>query len=129
MVIFFTAAVHGADSGFGPWGSDLKTGDGRKAVMPLMRTDACPVHGYAKSVIPVYNGFQGGAYLMIRFFQEVISPQDGPNCRFRPTCSQYGLEAVWRYGALLGSFLAGERLLRCNPYYPPGNDPVPDSLF
>ena len=66
---------------------------------------------------------------MIRGFQKFISPQDGPNCRFKPTCSEYGKIAVLKYGALVGAFLAGDRLLRCNPYNAPGDDPVPESLF
>jgi hypothetical protein len=78
------------------------------------------------AVSSVYNGFQGGAYFLIRFFQVAVSPQDGPNCRHRPTCSAYGRQAVVKHGAFWGAVMAGERLLRCNPYYPPGNDPVPD---
>ncbi|MCU0822845.1 MAG: membrane protein insertion efficiency factor YidD [Spirochaetes bacterium] len=77
----------------------------------------------------VYSAPQGGAFFLIRFFQIFISPQDGPGCRFKPTCSHYGKHAVLRYGSLLGSILAGERLLRCNPYSPPGPDPVPQRIF
>ncbi|MFC1670469.1 membrane protein insertion efficiency factor YidD [Spirochaetota bacterium] len=73
----------------------------------------------------VFNGLQGGAYFFIRFFQVVISPQDGPNCRFYPTCSRYGREAIEHYGALFGAMLAGDRIIRCNPYSQPGRDRVP----
>ncbi|MBN2041904.1 MAG: membrane protein insertion efficiency factor YidD [Spirochaetes bacterium] len=66
---------------------------------------------------------------MIRAFQKFISPQDGPNCRFHPTCSRYGKVAVLRYGAFIGALLAGDRIIRCNPFTPPGEDPVPDTLF
>ena len=61
----------------------------------------------------------------IRFYQKKISPLFGPRCRYYPTCSQYAVEAVERFGAIKGSFLAVSRLLRCNPLFPGGYDPVP----
>ncbi|HEX7241828.1 MAG TPA: membrane protein insertion efficiency factor YidD [Longimicrobiaceae bacterium] len=61
----------------------------------------------------------------IRFYQRGISPLTPPACRFQPTCSQYGLEAVQRYGAARGSWLALRRLLRCHPFCRGGYDPVP----
>lgn len=63
---------------------------------------------------------------LIRFYQTRISPCRPPCCRFIPTCSQYALEAVEKYGALKGGWLALRRLLRCNPFYK-GDifDPVP----
>ena len=77
----------------------------------------------------VLNGFQGGAYLLVRFFQVVISPQDGPNCRHTPVCSSYARGAVGKHGAFAGSLLAGDRLLRCNPFYYLDKDPVPEEVF
>ncbi|MBC5648424.1 membrane protein insertion efficiency factor YidD [Christensenella tenuis] len=62
---------------------------------------------------------------MIRFYQKAISPYTRPCCRFTPTCSQYAVEAVTKYGALKGSFLAVKRILRCNPLFKGGYDPVP----
>ena len=63
---------------------------------------------------------------MIRFYQKHISPLHGPCCRFVPTCSQYALEAVRKYGALKGGYLAVRRILRCHPFYKGDlNDPVP----
>jgi putative membrane protein insertion efficiency factor len=64
--------------------------------------------------------------LLIRFYQRCISPCLPPRCRFRPTCSAYALEAIQKYGAAKGGFLALKRLLRCHPFYK-GNwyDPVP----
>jgi len=62
---------------------------------------------------------------MIRFYQKAISPYTRPCCRFTPTCSQYAVEAVTKYGALKGSFLAIKRILRCNPLFKGGYDPVP----
>lgn len=63
---------------------------------------------------------------MIRFYQRNISPYRPACCRFTPTCSAYALEAIQKYGALKGGFLAFKRILRCNPFYK-GDlyDPVP----
>ena len=62
----------------------------------------------------------------IRFYQRNISPGLPPRCRFIPTCSQYALEAVERYGAVKGGWLALRRFLRCHPFYKgPLYDPVP----
>lgn len=63
---------------------------------------------------------------LIRFYQTGISPNRPPACRFTPTCSQYAYEAIAKYGALKGGWLAFRRLMRCNPFYK-GDffDPVP----
>ena len=63
----------------------------------------------------------------VRFYRCNISPLRAPCCRFIPTCSQYALEAIEKYGALKGGWLTLRRLLRCHPFYK-GNkiyDPVP----
>lgn len=62
---------------------------------------------------------------LIRFYQRQISPLFPPCCRFTPTCSQYALEAIQVHGAAKGVFLALKRILRCNPLFPGGYDPVP----
>jgi len=63
---------------------------------------------------------------LIRFYQRSISPGLPPRCRFIPTCSQYALEAVEKYGAARGGWLALRRFLRCHPFYKgPLYDPVP----
>ena len=63
---------------------------------------------------------------LIRFYQRGISPIRPPSCRFSPTCSQYAFEAITKYGALKGGWLALRRLLRCNPFYKGDYfDPVP----
>ena len=61
----------------------------------------------------------------IRFYQRYISPGLPPRCRFVPTCSQYALEAIEKYGALKGGWLALRRILRCHPFHKGGYDPVP----
>jgi putative membrane protein insertion efficiency factor len=62
---------------------------------------------------------------LIGAYQRFVSPALPPSCRFHPSCSQYALEAVTRYGALKGSWLAARRLARCHPFHPGGFDPVP----
>ena len=61
----------------------------------------------------------------IRFYQREISPLSPPRCRYIPTCSQYALEAVEKYGAAKGGLLALRRLMRCHPFHKGGYDPVP----
>lgn len=61
---------------------------------------------------------------IIRFYRKYISPLKNPSCRFYPTCSQYALEAIEKYGALKGSFMAIRRILKCHPYNKGGYDPV-----
>lgn len=61
----------------------------------------------------------------IRAYQLTLSPFIGRQCRFHPTCSNYALEAVSRFGVLRGSALAIRRLSRCHPFHPGGIDPVP----
>lgn len=121
LLIFLSGlSVCFAQSGeFAPWNSDVRTGDEL-------------FHEYGKKnnrSSSVTGGFQGGAYFLVRMFQVFISPQDGANCRHTPTCSAYARGSVARYGAFIGSIMAGERLLRCNPYYPPEFDPVPERIF
>ena len=65
------------------------------------------------------------AVLLIRLYQWTVSPLLGPTCRFHPSCSQYALEAVLRFGVLRGIGLALARLGRCHPWHPGGFDPVP----
>ena len=63
---------------------------------------------------------------LIRIYQRYISPLFPPACRFYPTCSQYALTAVERFGAVKGGYMALHRLLKCHPFHPGGYDPVPE---
>jgi len=65
------------------------------------------------------------AVFLIRLYQWTVSPLLGPRCRFYPSCSQYALEAITRFGVLKGTGLGLVRLLRCNPWNLGGYDPVP----
>lgn len=63
---------------------------------------------------------------LIRFYRVAISPLKPPTCRFYPTCSAYGLEAIQRFGAIKGSWLTIRRILKCHPFHPGGVDLVPE---
>lgn len=62
---------------------------------------------------------------IIKFYQKYISPMKSTRCPYIPSCSQYGLEAVEKYGVLKGGALAAWRIARCNPFSKGGYDPVP----
>ena len=63
--------------------------------------------------------------LIVRGYQKFVSPLLGNNCRFSPTCSEYFILAVEKYGVIKGSYLGGKRILRCHPFNPGGYDPLP----
>lgn len=66
-----------------------------------------------------------GLILPIKAYRRFISPYTPPSCRFTPTCSQYAIEAIGKYGPFKGLYLALRRLLRCHPWGGHGYDPVP----
>jgi len=68
------------------------------------------------------------ATLLIRLYQWTLSPLLGPRCRFYPSCSQYTLEAIERFGLMRGGYLGARRLLRCHPFHEGGIDPVPQHV-
>ena len=63
---------------------------------------------------------------LIRGYRLFISPLFPPTCRFQPTCSNYAITAIEKFGVIKGSFLAVKRILRCHPFHPGGYDPVPE---
>jgi uncharacterized protein len=78
-------------------------------------------HHIEKIKILIVQGVVG----IIRGYQLVISPLFGSVCRFYPSCSQYAIGALLRYGLIKGLWLAIKRLLRCHPWHAGGYDPVP----
>lgn len=65
---------------------------------------------------------------LIRGYRMFISPLFPPVCRFQPTCSQYALQAIDRFGPRRGGWMAIKRILRCHPFHPGGYDPVPEAV-
>jgi putative membrane protein insertion efficiency factor len=65
------------------------------------------------------------ALLLIRLYQNTISRVLPPSCRFTPSCSVYGYQAIEKYGVFKGGWMAIKRIGRCNPFNPGGYDPVP----
>jgi hypothetical protein len=72
----------------------------------------------------VKNAVRGAAVAPIKLYQRLISPMVGQRCKYYPSCSEYAVQAVQRFGILRGLVLAGWRLLRCNPWSHGGFDPV-----
>jgi uncharacterized protein len=66
------------------------------------------------------------ALKLLRAYQLLISPMLGQNCRFSPSCSNYAMQAIERFGFFKGSWLSARRLLRCHPFHPGGHDPIPE---
>ncbi len=61
---------------------------------------------------------------IIKIYKYAVSPLMPSNCRFTPTCAEYAMEAIRKYGSLKGSALAARRILKCNPFHEGGFDPV-----
>lgn len=66
------------------------------------------------------------ALKLLRAYQLLISPMLGQNCRFSPSCSNYAMQAIERFGFFKGTWLTTRRLLRCHPFHPGGHDPIPE---
>ncbi len=64
---------------------------------------------------------------LIKGYRLFISPLFPPTCRFQPTCSIYAMQAVEKFGAFRGGYLAIKRILRCHPFHPGGYDPIPET--
>jgi putative membrane protein insertion efficiency factor len=77
-------------------------------------------------MIKLLNNFFGFIFLMlIKIYQHLISPLTGASCRFTPTCSQYGVEAIRKYGPFKGGWLTLKRIGKCHPWGKHGYDPLP----
>ena len=68
---------------------------------------------------------QAALIALVRLYRIAVSPVLGPRCRFYPTCSEYAIGSLRRFGALRGSWLAVRRIACCHPWHPGGYDPVP----
>jgi len=64
------------------------------------------------------------ATLLIKLYQKFISPMKPQSCRFYPTCSEYSIQAINKYGIIIGGYKSIKRILRCNPFNPGGYDPL-----
>jgi len=113
MNIFFTKAVYAESNKFGPWNSKLVKAEQKK-------------QSTARKMPSTASWFLNR---FIRFFQLYISPQDGPNCRYSPTCAKYGEICINHYGPFLGVIMAADRFMRCNPFGAWGKDSPEDNYF
>ncbi len=71
------------------------------------------------------KGIEALFLILIRFYQIFISPLLGSNCRYTPTCSSYGMQAIRKYGPFKGGWLTLKRIASCNPWGGHGHDPLP----
>lgn len=62
--------------------------------------------------------------LLVRMYQRFVSPLFPPHCRFTPTCSEYAVQALGKYGVLKGGVISLKRILKCHPFHPGGDDPL-----
>jgi len=73
----------------------------------------------------IFNLVKRLVVFLIRIYQKFISPLKGvSSCRFYPTCSQYAIDAITKYGIVKGSFMSVKRIIKCHPFHPGGYDPV-----
>jgi putative membrane protein insertion efficiency factor len=79
-----------------------------------------------KFISNILKAIAGGFFIvLIKLYQFLLSPLLGAQCRYTPTCSQYGIEAIKKHGAFKGGWLTLKRIARCNPWGGHGHDPVP----
>ena len=79
-----------------------------------------------KAIAVFFKGIIGAFFIgLIKLYQYLISPLTGASCRYTPTCSQYGIEAIKKHGAFKGGWLTLKRIASCNPWGGHGHDPVP----
>jgi len=68
------------------------------------------------------------ALFVLKGYKKLISPHLGNNCRFHPTCSEYSMESIKKFGFMRGLYLGVKRVFRCHPFHPGGVDPVPEKF-
>jgi len=79
-----------------------------------------------KFLADILKGIVGAVFIvLIKIYQYFISPLTGASCRYTPTCSQYAVEAIKKYGGFKGGWLTIKRIASCNPWGGYGHDPVP----
>jgi putative membrane protein insertion efficiency factor len=79
-----------------------------------------------KLIADILKGIVGAVFIvLIKIYQYFISPLTGASCRYTPTCSQYAVEAIKKYGGFKGGWLTIKRIASCNPWGGHGHDPVP----
>ncbi len=115
VLIFAIFTIFTANAEFGPWNTKLVKKEKNK--------------NQTNHTQPVVSTPGWVLIKFIRFFQVVISPQDGPNCRYTPTCSQYALICIRDYGPLIGLIMAADRYMRCNPLGAWGRDLPSENYF
>jgi putative membrane protein insertion efficiency factor len=93
---------------------------------PLQETESHPEPRLRDLPVTFWNLPRIPLLALIRLYQLIVSPTlPASTCRFYPTCSHYGYQAIYKYGAIKGSLMATWRILRCNPFNRGGFDPVP----
>jgi len=115
FLIFFLISLKNLNANFYPWDDDVKFSSNENYV--------------TKNEEYITSSLGWVMIRFVRFFQIYISPQDGPNCRYKPTCSQYILICIKRYGALKGLIMTSDRYLRCNPLGAWGRDLPEENYF
>lgn len=95
---------------------------GKRGVIPCRGNSGNRARLCGAPCIPVIDSL---LIALLRGYKRWISPLLGTRCRFVPTCSEYALQAIARFGALKGGWLAIRRIGRCHPLHPGGHDPVP----
>ncbi len=95
----------------------------------MLRAGYEKVHIMMKSAWSILRALpKNAALVLIKFYRAAISPLFPACCRYIPTCSEYGLIAIQRFGFIRGGWLTIKRICRCHPFHPGGYDPVPDEL-
>lgn len=117
MTLFFSQTImnnlFSKNSNFGPFNTILV----KKELKLTNTTESTP------------STLSWGFNRFVRFYQLFISPQEGPKCRYHPTCSQYAYISINNYGPLLGTIMFADRFMRCNPFGSYGFDPPKENYF